>query len=345
MSATAATVETHHHECCSCFLPVAGPDLVTLPCDHYLCIECVNHLAKQHNRRWCLPCQKFGCGSRFALPLIPDERCKPSPTLYQQCVADSYSATVVQTGVLEVGSKIRGLAMLENILYVASNEKFLLKYAIENDVEIRWAPMGTCLTDIKWARGLASSRKHNTVYVVDWSRLFGGAMWVTRTSKDSWTRIEFDVQPFGISVMEAKSGSDESVVKIFVTCATPGIRNQSILLFHDDGQRVYVVATLQLPSGFEIPRHAVQLATVSVDEFAVCHGWTKFNKHRVSIVRRATGSDIVLQETTWIGSRGMKSSITIEAFDIIWEECGGRFISCEVLTLSRNYNLLVATVE
>lgn len=296
-------IETGHHVCGHCRLPVAGPDVVMLLCNHYLCVECVEHLSQQMNRRWCLPCQRLGCQAKFALPLSPHSQCSPTPTVHQQCVPDRYAEHVALIGVLDGGSKIRGLALLENALYVASNKNYLLKFDVPDGFErapVRHEPQQLA-AGIKWPRGVAVCQKYATVYVVDWSKLFGGSMWVIRENETSSSTVDIDFQPFGVSVSET-AAADDGGARIFVSCATPAVGNPTIVVYADDGDVVRKVAALRLPSDFEIPRHVVRLPNIFVDEFAVCHGWTRLRNHRVSIVRKAAGSDVRLEETSAYGT-------------------------------------------
>lgn len=299
----AAFLQMDHHYCCCCCLPVAGSDVVTLPCNHQFCIECVDQLVQQKNRRWCLPCQKPGCGSKFALPFVPDMQCELKPVVSQQCVPDKYLQTVVAVNRLEVGSKIRGLALLQNTLYVASNDKFLLKYDVPgHSGNIIIPSQQQCGVEIKWPRGMAMSRRLSTVYVIDWSKMFGGTLWILRNDVNSTFKVELSAQPFGVSVSE--SSCVEDGVRIFVTCATPAIDDQAVLVFLDDGKLVCKMAALELPERFAMPRQSVRMPNVFTDEFAVCHGWMRFTDHRVSIVRKEAGNADQLEETACYGTRG-----------------------------------------
>lgn len=205
--------------------------------------------------------------------------------------------------------KVMGMGLLGHSLYVVSVGGFVMKYTLSygdddsstSNITLN-GPVKIPIDGMVWPRGLAVCQRHRTLYITDWSKVFGGSVWIVRTAgeQSSLSKVEFSIQPFGISVLETAD-----TVDVFVTCCTPSfglVSNQQILHYRDDGSVLSRLETnLALPAEFEIPRHAVHVvpSTSGCPMFTVCHGWTRMFKHQVSIVKMLPSTDRLVVEASY----------------------------------------------
>jgi hypothetical protein len=290
-------------------------NFILLPCDHRICMKCVDDMiARAAGRRHGLLCPRSTCSCPFAMLHPYNPKCNVSGVLPQACVRDNYPEHFELhhwKTLISCGQKVMGMSLLNGKLYVASKIKneiysFDVSRVVQEEQAVE--KQNIDIHGLTCPRGMAASKKFATVYIVDWSTWFGGTLWVYRTGNNPRQfKVDFEGEPFGISVSEMET---EDFVKIFVTCATPGfgyVGNGQILVYTDNNQShatLYRPSILQLPSNFELPRHAVQLPTSTDDELAVCHGWTwtVFRNHRVSTVRVSQNSEANLMETKSYGT-------------------------------------------
>ena len=71
--------------------------------------------------------------------------------------------------------QVMGLAVLGDYLYVVYHKQSTIymyssKAPYHRDSEAD-------MVHLKWPRGMAASRKHQSIYVTDWSSMFAGRLW------------------------------------------------------------------------------------------------------------------------------------------------------------------------
>jgi hypothetical protein len=187
-----------------------------------------------------------------------------------------------------------------NEVFVVAEEKMWTSYKIPNATKNRTEGTFAEICDLKRPRGIAVSELYKSLYIVDWFTMFGGRLRTYRHENGGVLSCEFNVQPFGIAVLEKSA-----CVEIFVTCATTILgRQQQIIVFTDNGESVIESRRLILPSFFQIPRHAIPLRRENDRySFVVCHGWTFWRNHCVSLVRQV-GDSNNLEEVAVYGTKG-----------------------------------------
>jgi hypothetical protein len=214
-------------------------------------------------------------------------------SLLSNFVADKYLADVKQNHCIKNsnGKKIMGMALdtSTNKLFVVDVKESVTSYPIPSDVEQRIVGTVDTIPGLKWPRGIAIGQLHNSLYIIDWTSTFSGTLWIYRLANGGILQHAFNVQPFGVAVLE-----NETNVEIFVTCATPITGSgEQIIVLSDDGKSIRETSRLILPSSFQIPRYAIPLRGANDGyKFVVCHGWTFWRYHRVSLVRQAVAQTI-----------------------------------------------------
>jgi hypothetical protein len=283
-------------------------NFILLPCDHRICLKCFDDMIElAADRRHGFLCPRSSCHGRFAVPFPYNPQCRVRGTVSQPCVRDRYpmELRMIYRMSISSGQKIMGMSLLNDKLYVASGKNHICSFdvsGITNGNRIEEQPC--VIPGITCSQGMAASKKLATVYITDWSTMFGGSLWVYRENKEPF-KVDFRGEPFGVSVSEF-----DRLVKIYVTCVTSGLmRNGQILVYEDDGKSyatLHAPKVLKLPSGFQLPHHAVRLSMSRDEELAVCHGWSKFKNHCVSIVQASENSNGDLTEKRSYGTSCMQ---------------------------------------
>jgi len=68
-----------------------------------------------------------------------------------------------------------GLAVLEDHLYVVYHKQSTV-YMYNSTAPYRLDSSADMVV-LKWPRGMAASRRHQCIYVTDWSSMFAGRLW------------------------------------------------------------------------------------------------------------------------------------------------------------------------